>query len=258
MRRLALAIAEPNTGDFLVKLRPDRQRSTEEVIDELREKIHEAEPALHTEFPGVLSDLIGDLTWSPKPCEIKIFSNDTAVLKKKAAEIAETIEKMPGVVDVEPGLVVAGPSMRFAVRPEAAARVGLTPADIGNTLQTSLLGNASSYLLQGDRTVGIRVLSAAETRDRELRIRETPIRSPSGSAVTLNDVADVQYQPGILEMQREDLRQLVAVSARFAGMDLGTGIRNIQSQLGKTLQLPPEPPWSLAGCINSSRNRSRI
>lgn len=236
--RLALAIAEPNIGDFLVKLRPDRKRSTETVIDELRKTIEEAEPALHTEFPGVLSDLIGDLTWSPKPCEIKIFSADTAVLKKGATEIAEIIEKMPGVVDVEPGLIVAGPSMRFAVRPEVAARIGLTPADIGNTLQISLLGSASSYLLQGDRTVGIRVLSAAETHDRELRIRETTIRSPSGRAVTLNDLAEVQYQPGILEMHREDLRQLVAVSARFAGMDLGTGIRNIRSELSKTLQLP--------------------
>jgi CzcA family heavy metal efflux pump len=236
--RLALAIAEPNTGDFLVKLRPHRKRSTEEVIDELREKIHAAEPALHTDFPGVLSDLIGDLTWSPKPCEIKVFSNDTEVLKKKAMEIAEIIGQMPGVVDVEPGLVVAGPSMRLAVHPEAAARVGLTAADIGNTLQTSLLGSVSSYLLQGDRTVGVRVLSASETRDRELRIREMPIRSPSGSAVALNDIAEVQYQPGILEMHREDLRQLVAVSARFAGMDLGTGIERIQAELGKNLQLP--------------------
>lgn len=236
--RLALAIAEPNTGDFLVKLKPRRPRSTEEVINELREQIHEAEPALHTDFPGVLSDLIGDLTWSPKPCEIKIFSNDTAVLKSKATEIAAAIGKVPGVVDIEPGLVVAGPSMRFAVRPEAAARLGLTAADIGNALQTSLLGHASSYLLQGDRTVGIRILAAAETHDRELRIRETPIRSPSGSAVTLTDLAEVQYQPGILEMQREDLRQLVAVSARFADLDLGTGIRHIRSQLSKTLQLP--------------------
>ncbi|MCY2992792.1 MAG: efflux RND transporter permease subunit [Planctomycetota bacterium] len=236
--RLALAIAEPNTGDFLVKLRPHRQRSTEEVIDDLRETIHDAEPALHTEFPGVLSDLIGDLTWSPKPCEIKLFSNDTQLLKAKAAEIAETIEQLPGVVDVEPGLVVAGPSLRFAVHPEAAARMGLTPADIGHTVQLNLLGNVSSYLLQGDRTVGIRVLSAAETHDRELRIRETPIRSQSGSVVTLNDVAEVQYQPGMLELHREDLRQLVAVSARFAGLDLGTGIRSIKSQLSKTLQLP--------------------
>jgi len=240
--RLALAIAEPNTGDFLVKLRPQRNRSTEEVINELREKIQQAEPALHTEFPVVLSDLIGDLTWSPKPCEIKIFSNDTAVLKKRATEIAETIGKMPGVVDVEPGLVVAGPSMKFAVRFDAAARVGLTPTDIGNTLQTSLLGQTSSYLLQGDRTIGIRVLSAGEANERELRIRETPIRSPSGTVVTLNDVAEVQYQPGILEMQREDLRQLVAVSARFSGMDMGTGIRQIRAQLAKTL-----PPWASVG-----------
>jgi CzcA family heavy metal efflux pump len=236
--RLDLAIAEPNTGDFLVKLRPDRRRTTEEVIDELREKVHGAEPALHTEFPGVLSDLIGDLTWSPMPCEIKLFSTDTELLKKKAAEIAALIGKIPGVVDVDPGLVVAGPSLRFAVRPEAAARVGLTPTDIGNTLQTALLGNASSYLLQGDRTVGIRVLLAAETHERELRIRETAMRSALGTTVTLNDLADVQYQPGILEMQREDLRQLVAVSARFAGMDLGTGIRTIRSRLEKNLQLP--------------------
>ncbi len=255
--RLALAIAEPNTGDFLVKLRPDRRRSTEEVIDELREKIHTAEPALHTEFPGVLSDLVGDLTWSPSPCEIKIFSTDTELLKKEATQVAETIEKIPGVVDVDPGLVVAGPSMRFAVRPEAAARVGLTAADIGNTLQTSFLGNVSSYLLQGDRTVGIRVLCDAKTHDRELHIRQTPIRSPSGTVVTLNDVVDLQYQSGILEMQREDLRQLVAVSARFSGMDLGTGIRNIREQLNKTLQLPSGATLEFGGLYQQQQESFR-
>ena len=236
--RLALAIAEPNTGDFLVKLRSNRQRSTEEVIAELRGKIHNAEPALNTEFPGVLSDLIGDLTWSPDPCEIKIFSNDTAVLKEKAAEIAATIEKIPGVVDVNDGLVVAGPSMRFLVRPAAAARADLTPADVGSTLKTAMLGSVSSYLLQGDRIVDIRVLSEAEDRQTERDILETPVRSANGTTVVLDDVAQVDYEPGILEMQRDDLRQLVAVTARFEGMDLGRGIRTIQAHLDRTLQLP--------------------
>lgn len=245
--RLALAIAEPNTGDFLVKLRPDRQRSTEDVIAELRGKIRAAEPALNTEFPGVLSDLIGDLTWSPDPCEIKIFSNDTDVLKEKASEIAATIEKIPGVVDVNDGLVVAGPSMRFLVRPEAAARASLTPAEIGSTLQTGMLGTVSSYLLQGDRIVDIRVLSAADTRDNELSILETPVRSGAGTTVTLNDVAQVEFEPGILEMQREDLRQLVAVTARFEGMDLGKGIGAIQSHLNRTLKLPPGASLEFGG-----------
>ncbi|HUS96930.1 MAG TPA: efflux RND transporter permease subunit, partial [Hyphomicrobiaceae bacterium] len=167
--RLALAIAEPNTGDFLVKLRPNRDRSTEEVIDELRERIQTAEPALNTEFPGVLSDLIGDLTWSPNPVEIKIFSTDTALLKAKAAEIAEAIESIPGVVDVNDGLVVAGPSLKFRVRTAAAARAGLTARQIGAALETSLLGHVSSYVLHGDRVVGVRVLLAAQDRGDEHR-----------------------------------------------------------------------------------------
>jgi multidrug efflux pump subunit AcrB len=75
--------------------------------------------------------------------------------------------------------------------------------------------------------------------------------------VTLNDVADVQYQPGILEMQREDLRQLVAVSARFAGIDLGTGIRNVQAQLNKTLQLPPGATVEFGGLYQQQQESFR-
>ena len=242
--RLALAIAEPNTGDFLVKLKArgnrktDRHRSTDEVIDELREKVHNAEPALHTEFPGVLGDLIGDLTWSPNPVEIKIFSNNTALLKAKAAQIAHDIETIPGVVDVNNGLVVAGPSMQIHVHDAAAVRAGLTPKGIGTTMQTALLGTASSYLLRGDRTYGVRVLTSRDSRDRTRRIESMPIRAPGGARMTLQDVAAVHYVPGILEMHREDLRQLVAVSARFSGIDMGHGINAIQTKLGKTLTLP--------------------
>src|SRR6185369_90556 len=72
--RLALSIAEPNTGDFLVKLKTERKRSTEDVISDLRAKFNAAVPALEWEFPGILGDLIGDLTWSPKPIEVKLFS----------------------------------------------------------------------------------------------------------------------------------------------------------------------------------------
>lgn len=68
--RLALAIAEPNKGDFLVKLKPDRKRSTEEVKSELRDKFNAALPGIEWEFPGILGDLLGDLTEAPDPVEI--------------------------------------------------------------------------------------------------------------------------------------------------------------------------------------------
>src|SRR5215471_13917001 len=81
--RLALSITEPNTGDFLVKLKPDRKRSTDEVIAELRDKFQTALPRIEWEFPGILSDLIGDLIWAPQPIEVKLFSTDIEFLKKK-------------------------------------------------------------------------------------------------------------------------------------------------------------------------------
>lgn len=255
--RLALAIAEPNTGDFLVKLRPKRDRSTDDVKDELRQKIQAAEPALHTEFPGVLGDLIGDLTWSPKPVEIKIFSNDTALLREKAEQIAKAIESIKGVVDVDDGLIVAGPSMRFEVRTAEAMRVGLTPEKIGNTLQTSLLGNAPSYLLQGDRTMGIRVVAASEDRSTQRLIQEMPLRTATGSPLTLQDVAAVDHDAGILEMHREDLRQLIAVSASFSGIDLGRGMELIQQKISQNVQLPPGASIEYGGLFQQQQESFR-
>lgn len=236
--RLALAIAEPNTGDFLVKLKQQRSRSTEDVINELREKVTVAEPALNTEFPGVLGDLIGDLTWSPKPVEIKLFSTDTELLKQKAAEIAQVIEAIPGVVDVEDGLIVAGPSMRIRTELAEAARAGLTSRTLGAAMQTAMLGTVSSYVLQGDRIYNVRVLAESSSRDREQRLSSFPLRTMTGADLTLGDVARIEHQPGILEMHREDLRQLVAVSARFSGVDLGHGIEAIKAKVSQNVTLP--------------------
>jgi len=255
--RLALAIAEPNTGDFLVKLKRNRKRSTEAVIEELRAKCNAAEPALSFEFPGVLSDLIGDLTWSPDPVEIKIFSTDTALLKAKAAEIAQTIQAIPGVVDVNDGLVVAGPSMRLTTDLAGAARTGMTPRMLGTEIQSIMLGTVSSYVLQGDRTYNVRVLSAPESHHREQSLATLPIHSRTGAQLTIRDVAHIEHEPGLLEMHREDLRQLVAVSARFEGIDMGHGMAMIKDRLSTSVTLPPGASLEFGGLYQQQQESFR-
>src|SRR5207249_7669046 len=145
--RLALAISEPNTGDFLVKLEHDRKRSVEQVTDELREKIHASQPVLHVEFAGILNDLIGDLTWSPAPIEVKVFSPDEAVLRAKAREIAGLMEHIAGVVDVFDGVVVTGPALTLRADPVAVARAGLDVDQAVPLANTALLGDVASSTL---------------------------------------------------------------------------------------------------------------
>ena len=98
---LGLFITEPNTGDFAVKLKPGHERSTAKVEAALRGKINESEPSLGVEFVGILPDMLGDLTSSPEPIEIKLFSEDTAALEQKAVEVEEAIQKIEGVVDTK-------------------------------------------------------------------------------------------------------------------------------------------------------------
>ena len=59
--QLGLAqVTEANTGDISVKLRPDRKRSTDEVISDVRARIKKAEPTVDPDFPEMLQDQIGD------------------------------------------------------------------------------------------------------------------------------------------------------------------------------------------------------
>jgi multidrug efflux pump subunit AcrB len=237
--RLALAIAEPNTGDFLVKLRADRKRKTDDVIAELRRRFNTELPGLQWEFPGILSDLIGDLMWAPEPIEVKLYSTDQAWLERKAPEVAAQLEKIPGVVDIFNGLVYTGPTISLHVRPLDARRFGLTTADIATAVNTAMLGQTASSVLEGDRVVEIRVM-ADSSQIRSLATLETlPIRTPDGTLVKLSQVVDVVEEPGQLELRREDSRQDVAVTARLEGRDMGSAMAEIRRTLGADASIPP-------------------
>ncbi len=237
--RLALAIAEPHTGDFLVKLKPDRKRKTQEVISELRARFNATVPGASWEFPGILGDLIGDLMWAPKPIEVKIFSTDIDFLKRKAPEIEAAIKKVPGVVDTFDGLVYAGPSIRLRVRTLDAQRFGLTADDIAAAVNTAMLGQTASTVLEGDRVVSIRVLADPAYTNEVVALRDLPLRVPGGGIIKLAQVVDFVEEPGQLELRREDLRQDVAVTARLEGRDLGSAMAEIKAILAKDKSLPP-------------------
>ncbi len=237
--RLALAIAEPNTGDFLVKLRQKRSRSTEEVIAELRQKLNARVPGAHWDFPGILTDLIGDLMWAPKPIEIKLFSTDLPFLKQQASKVEAQLQKIPGVVDTFDGLVYTGPSISLRVRYVEAERFGLTAADIADVVHTAMLGQTASDVLEGDRLIAIRVLVDPTRIGQLAALRDLPLRTPSGSIVRLGQVVDISETESQLELRREELRQDIAVTARLEGRDLGSAMGEIRKVLEADRSLPP-------------------
>ncbi len=236
---LGLELTEPNSGDFLVKLRQNSKRSTEDVIADLREQIKRVEPQVDADLHGMLGDLIGDLVSSPAPVEIKIFSSDMDYLKVTAPAIQAQIDENPHVVDTEDGLVVSGPSLTYRVRSADAARYGLTSDDIATAVETAKRGAVSSNVLEGDRLTNIRVMMDPRSIAREETLKNVPLKSADGNTVRLSQVADVVHEPGDLELEREDLRQYVAVTGGIEKADLGSVIADIKSKLAKDLRFIP-------------------
>jgi CzcA family heavy metal efflux pump len=229
-------VTEPNTGDFAIMLK--QSAHTDEVISELRKKIESSEPALRVEFPGILSDLIGDLVSAPAPIEIRIFNQDSTALERTAKEAATSIAKVKGVVDVNPGVIVSGPALTFVIDPQRAALYGVTAADVNETMTTALGGDVVSSVIEHGRATAVRVLLGGP-RPQLDELRALPIRSSSSpNYVRIDQIATVNYDPGQTEIARDGLRRSVAVTARLDGRDLGSAIKDIRSRLAHDLRLP--------------------
>jgi multidrug efflux pump subunit AcrB len=236
---MGLFVTEPNTGDIAVKLKPDHKRGTPEVIAELREKIAESIPTMDVEFVGIVPDVIGDLQGNPEPIEVKLFSEDAAALQSTADEVETAIKKVPGVVDTLNGVVISGPAVTFRIDPLRASQFGVTANDVASTITTAMSGDASSSILQQDRLIKVRVIFPANVRTSLDTVKALQVRSSAGQLFRLDQVAEIEIDKGQAEIERENLRQMIAVTGRLEGNDLGTAIRQIREQLAKDVKLAP-------------------
>ena len=235
------AVTEANNGDFSVRLKRKRDKSIEEVISSVREKVNKRYPQLDVEFIQILQDQIGDLTSSPEPIEIKLFSSDAELLKKWAPKVGDKLKKIKGVADVKDGIenTISGPAIVMKVDPVVAARSGFTPQEIEIDASAILQGEpATTPVVVNDRSYTIRVRFPQDTRMSLDQIRNTMITSNStGKTATLGSLADFQMEVGQTEIRRENLQRNVAVTGRFEGVSLGKGMEIVQ-QAVTDLQLP--------------------
>ncbi len=158
--QLGLAvITEANSGDISVRLKRDRKRSGDEVIADVRAKVNSKYPTLDTDFIQVLQDQIGDLSSSPDPIEIKLFSPNADLLKQWGPKIGAAIKALPGIKDVKNGIenTVSGSAVVFDIDQTAAARSGFTTQELeldasaifqGEPAQQPLILNGRSYTLR--------------------------------------------------------------------------------------------------------------
>jgi len=252
--QLGFFITEPNRGDYVIRLKPRRQRRPfDEVIDDLRTRIAAAEPAVHTDFGQLIEDNIGDLTGGvPQPVDVKIYGENQALLQEKARAAAQILRSVPGVADVFDGITVAGPKLVVNAFPEALARFGMTAESLHGQVEPALGGTVAGSLRIGERLYNIRVFSG---RTSEIAgLAHVPIQTPSGGLVPLSALASISTGKPEVEINRENLRTYVGATARLSGRSLGEAMAEIQSKLSRSLALPAGMSMEFGGLYEQQQS----
>jgi len=251
-----VAVTEANQGDFTVKLKAKRSRSVDEVMADIRAQIKTTEPELDIELTQVLQDMINDLSNTPEPIQIKVFSNDTAALNQLGPRIGDAIGKIKGVVDVQNGIenTISGPATNFQVDPVVAARLGFTPEEVSQDATAILDGIATADpLISNGRPYTVRVRLGDDSRASLEAIQNTVFNSSSGHTATLGSLASIEQLPPQNEVLKENLQRLVVVTAQLEGSDLGTAMNKVQQTVAG-LHLPGSVRVEFGGTYEEQQN----
>lgn len=236
--QMGFFITEPNDGDYLIHLKNDRKRSTVDVIDDIRKRIEETQPALQIDFGQVISDMLGDLMASVQPIEIKIFGSDKKALNDLAKNVAEEIGKIEGVEDVFDGIVIAGPSIEVVPDQLKLAQFKLSPESFRYQLQTLVEGNIVGEILEKEQMTAIRMIYPNSLKNSLDNIKNQFVFLPDGKLKPLASLSSIELKEGVAEINRDNLKTVAIVTARLNNRDLGSAMKEIRKTIGSKVFLP--------------------
>ena len=231
-------ITEPNRGDYLIHLRNERDRTTEEVIDDIRKRVEATQPALRIDFGQVIGDMLGDLMASVQPIEIKIFGMNQIVLNELAEQVAGKIEKIDGIEDVFNGITIAGPAIELVPNHQELTRFNISPQSFQYQVQTMMEGNIVGNILEKEQLTDIRMIYPGSAENSLESLKNRFIFLPDGKLKPISTFASIKIHEGVAEINRENLKSVSIVTARLNGKDLGSAMKEIKEIVGKDVFLP--------------------
>src|SRR5437899_10460580 len=216
-------------------------------MNDVRDKFEKHVPGHQIEILQLMEDLIGDLTSVPQPIEIKLYSDDEQLLRTLPPKVADAISKVRGVVEVKNGIVPAGDALNIQVDRVKAGLEGMDPEVVTKALSDFLTGNVTTHVQQGPKLIGVCVWIPRDARDTMRNIENLLLRAPDGHLFPLKRVATLISLSGQPEIMRDDLKRMVAVTARISGRDLGSTVSDVNRALTRSGVLPSTVLYTFAG-----------
>ncbi len=237
-----------NVGSVGLKLveKSQRKRSAKEVALALRKAVLEI-PGI-SEFYVSATPAIGQLLMGSggRRISIELWGKDLDLLVSYAHELKNRIEKLPGTLDVTISQRPPRPEIWVEVDREKASQLGLNTGLIASALRQYFYGFTPTTYREAGEDYDIFLRLREEDKNRLRTLGEVPIKTLSGVAIPLRNVAQIREAFGPVSIERRDRQRVVRVESDVKGRPLGDVVGDIQKVI-KEMKIPPEIGVRFAG-----------
>jgi len=233
----------PSVADNFIILKPREQwpnpnKSKEQIVEELAAMV-EPIPGNRYEFLQPIQMRFNELLAGVRAeLAIKVFGDDFDTLTSLGAQIEAAIAQVDGIADVQVEQTTGLPMLNIIPKRQQLMQHGLSMAELQSQVATAMGGTVASKFYEGDIRSDI-VVRLGESRRQNLDgLRYLPISLPDGHSIPLQELASLELVSGANQINRENGKRRMVVTANVRGRDLGSFVADIQNVIGERVDIP--------------------
>ncbi|HEX2896548.1 MAG TPA: efflux RND transporter permease subunit [candidate division Zixibacteria bacterium] len=188
---------------------------------------------------------------------VKLFGPDLYELRKYAEQIRQEMAEIEGIVDLFVDQQTDVPQVRIKANREKMAMYGLRPADLDELIDVAFLGVKTSQVYEGEHRHDLVVQYAPEFRGNLESIKKSLIDTPTGGAIPLEMIADIQADRGPNYISRENVLRKIVIQANVAERDLRGAVEEIREKIETNISLPKDYFVDFGGQFESEQEATR-
>lgn len=233
----------PSVADNFIIMKPREQwpnpdKTKDQIVEDLAALVepipgnrYEFLQPIQMRFNELLSGVRAELA-------IKVFGDDFEILNAVGSEIESAIGSVEGVADIQMEQTTGLPMLTIVPKMEKLAQYGISKTLIQAQLATSLGGRVAGKFYEGDTRADIVVRLQETMRSDVDALYRLPIHLPDGHYVPLQELADIEMLLGANQVNRENGKRRVVVTANVRGRDLGSFVADIKTQIESNVDIP--------------------
>ncbi|WP_379654684.1 efflux RND transporter permease subunit [Pseudoxanthomonas sp. UC19_8] len=276
----------PSVADTFIMLKdraqwPDPRKSKDALIGQIQAAV-QALPGNNYEFTQPIQMRMNELLSGVRAdVAVALYGDDLDTLRQVGARIEAVARGVPGAADVRLEETEGLPLLSVLPDRAALAGYGLNAGDVQDTVATAIGGEVAGQLFEGDRRFDIVVrlpealrgdpaaladlpislapALAGDAADEAGRVGgwNTPRTGAAPRTVPLRELARLEISEGPSQINRQDGKRRIVVTANVRQGDLGSFVQRLREAVDARVELPTGYWISYGGSFEQLASASR-